>query len=279
MGSARVRLLLLLGLVLLITQVWRGDCEENSGAEQCQPGFGSDTYVFFVNTKHLEKGRTLGQVHFDDCTGGQQAVYAADDSHIEVMPDGTVTVKHHMKLHDGLKLFAVYACDSKAKNFSTSIAVLNEMQDYGHHPGHDKHNHHHHHRKHHKPHHNNSESDFTSDSQEELRVLTFRRQGWGQRRQKREWIIPPISVSENDRNKLPKQLVQVKSSKAKETPVTYSITGQGADREPKGIFIIDKTTGWLSVTQPLDREVTSFYKIFSVNRLRYGVDYIVLEVQ
>ncbi|XP_044284037.1 cadherin-1-like, partial [Varanus komodoensis] len=56
-------------------------------------------------------------------------------------------------------------------------------------------------------------------------VLTFPKSGPGLRRQKRDWVIPPITCSENERGPFPKQLVQIKSSKAKEITVFYSITG------------------------------------------------------
>uniref|UniRef100_A0A8C6XTY7 Cadherin-1 n=1 Tax=Naja naja TaxID=35670 RepID=A0A8C6XTY7_NAJNA len=85
-------------------------------------------------------------------------------------------------------------------------------------------------------------------------VLYFRRSSSGLRRQKRDWVIPPILCSENERGPFPKNLVPVKSSKEKEGTVYYSITGQGADIPPVGTFIIERETGWLKVTRPLDRE-------------------------
>ncbi|XP_007443332.1 cadherin-1, partial [Python bivittatus] len=85
-------------------------------------------------------------------------------------------------------------------------------------------------------------------------VLTFPRSGPGLRRQKRDWVIPPILCSEHERGPFPKNLVQIKSSKEKETTVFYSITGQGADSPPIGTFTIERETGWLKVTRALDRE-------------------------
>ncbi|XP_026575635.1 cadherin-1-like [Pseudonaja textilis] len=84
--------------------------------------------------------------------------------------------------------------------------------------------------------------------------LLFRGSGPGLRRQKRDWVIPPILCSENERGPFPKNLVQIKSSKDKESIVYYSITGQGADIPPVGTFIIERETGMLKVTRPLDRE-------------------------
>ncbi|XP_026519008.1 cadherin-1-like, partial [Terrapene carolina triunguis] len=81
----------------------------------------------------------------------------------------------------------------------------------------------------------------------------------GKKRQKRDWVIPPINCPENERGPFPKQLVQIKSNRDKETKVFYSITGQGADTPPVGVFIIERETGWLKVTKPLDREDISHY--------------------
>ncbi|XP_032086338.1 cadherin-1-like isoform X2 [Thamnophis elegans] len=57
-------------------------------------------------------------------------------------------------------------------------------------------------------------------------------------------------------------LLQIKSSKEKEDTVYYSITGQGADIPPVGTFTIERETGWLMVTRPLDRETIPRYQLF-----------------
>jgi len=41
-------------------------------------------------------------------------------------------------------------------------------------------------------------------------VLTFPEPGHGLRRQKRDWVIPPINCPENERGPFPKKLVQVR---------------------------------------------------------------------
>ncbi|XP_064375919.1 B-cadherin-like isoform X2 [Dromaius novaehollandiae] len=83
------------------------------------------------------------------------------------------------------------------------------------------------------------------------------------RRRKRDWVIPPIKVPENERGPFPKKLVQIKSNRDKETKIFYSITGQGADTPPEGVFTIEKETGWMKVTQPLDREHIDKYHLLS----------------
>ncbi|XP_028665277.2 cadherin-4-like [Erpetoichthys calabaricus] len=76
---------------------------------------------------------------------------------------------------------------------------------------------------------------------------------------KNTWVIPPINVPENQRGVFPKNLAQIKSSKSKESIIHYSITGSGADLPPAGLFEMDKTSGWLLLTEPLDREKQSEY--------------------
>ncbi|KAL7979700.1 hypothetical protein Chor_004858 [Crotalus horridus] len=83
------------------------------------------------------------------------------------------------------------------------------------------------------------------------------------KRRKRDWVIPPIRMPENERGPFPKKLVQIKSNRDKETKIFYSITGQGADTPPEGVFIIEKETGWMKVTRPLDRESIDKYHLLS----------------
>lgn len=163
----------------------------------------------------------------------------SEDSRFKVATDGTITVKRHLKLHKLETSFLVHAWDSSHRKLSTKVT----LKSVGHH----------HHRHHHR--------DPVSESKPEL--ITFPSTHQGLRRQKRDWVIPPISCPENEKGEFPKNLVQIKSNRDKETKVFYSITGQGADKPPVGVFIIERETGWLKVTQPLDREAIAKYILFS----------------
>lgn len=151
-----------------------------------------------------------------------------------------VTVKRPLKLHKLETSFPVYAWDASYRKLSTRIT----LKSVGHH--------HHHHRTQH---------DTLFGTRTE--VLTFPSAHQGSRRQKRDWVIPPISCPENEKGPFPKKLVQIKSNRDKETKVFYSITGPGADKPPVGVFIIERETGWLMVTEPLDRENIASYTLFS----------------
>ncbi|KAM4612465.1 cadherin-1-like [Discoglossus pictus] len=196
---------------------------------QCRLDFTEEKYIFLV-PKILENGAVLGKVSLDGCEHLPDLQYVSHDPDFEVQADGIVLAKHHIELHGHRRIFKVTALDGK--NFLQSTTILLQKEKHRHKKqestdGHD-----------HKPNH-------------------------ALKRQKRDWVIPPMSMSENERGPFPKSLVQIKSSRAKELTVFYSITGQGADTPPVGLFIIDKETGWLKVTKPLDREDIDKYTLFS----------------
>ncbi|XP_004584033.2 cadherin-1 [Ochotona princeps] len=238
MGPLRRSLPWLLLLLLLLLQVSPWLCQE---PEPCHPGFGSENYVFTVPRRHLERGRVLGRVSFEGCTGRPRTAYFSDDSRFQVGTDGVVTVKRPLLLHNPETSFHVHAWDSSYRKLSTRVTLKAVGR-------HRNHRHHHSH-------------DSPPGTQPE--VLTFPESHHGLRRQKRDWVIPPISCPENEKGPFPKNLVQIKSNKDKETQVFYSITGQGADKPPEGVFIIERETGWLKVTEPLDREHIAKYTLFS----------------
>ncbi|PIO24846.1 hypothetical protein AB205_0151140, partial [Aquarana catesbeiana] len=57
----------------------------------------------------------------------------------------------------------------------------------------------------------------------------------------------------------------------KNVKIFYSITGQGADTPPVGVFTIEKETGWMMVTVPLDREKYASYQEVFRGFVREGV--------
>nr|XP_060627988.1 cadherin-4 isoform X4 [Anolis sagrei ordinatus] len=83
----------------------------------------------------------------------------------------------------------------------------------------------------------------------------------GLRRQKRDWVIPPINVPENSRGPFPQQLVRIRSDKDSEIHIRYSITGVGADQPPMEVFNIDPVSGRMYVTRPMDREERASYHL------------------
>ncbi|XP_074864729.1 B-cadherin-like [Carettochelys insculpta] len=234
MGPPRGRLPGLCLLLLLQAGQWF--CEETS---PCQPGFSARSYTFHVARRDLETGRVLGKVSFESCTGRKRVVYLSDDTRLKVHTDGVVSVKRPLQLSGHEKSFFIHAWDSAGKKHSAKITV--KRSGHGHRP------------------HQHADSPTGAGAE----VLVFPESHPGRKRQKRDWVIPPINCPENERGPFPKPLVQIKSNKDRETKIFYSITGQGADEPPVGVFTIERETGWLKVTKPLDREDISNYTLFS----------------
>ncbi|NWV70222.1 CADH1 protein, partial [Malurus elegans] len=178
----------------------------------------------------------LSPVSFVDCGESHHTVFLPDDTRFKVSRDGVVSATRPLQLQRRQIAFAVHTWDTTGKKHSAKVTVRRRW---------------HRHRE-------QMQQDTAPN------VLTFPEHGHGLRRHKRDWVIPPINCPENERGPFPKPLVQIKSNKDKETKVFYSIIGQGADTIPVGVFIIERETGWLKVTKPLDREEKDKYVVSGV---------------
>ncbi|RXN15355.1 desmocollin-2-like isoform X1 [Labeo rohita] len=74
------------------------------------------------------------------------------------------------------------------------------------------------------------------------------------KRAKRRWRPLPFNLFENDKPPFPKELEMIASDSSVNYTVYYKISGQGVDKDPVGLFILNKQTGMLSVTRAVDRE-------------------------
>ncbi|XP_056381938.1 blastomere cadherin-like isoform X2 [Hyla sarda] len=199
--------------------------------QQCEPGFSEQSYAFSVNRKFLERGRIIGKVSFTSCSTNNRVLYSPDDTRFRVFPDGKVTLKRQITLHDGSVSFVLNAWDAKGLRHSVPIFVWNEREQQ------------------------------KAHGKSKQPLLIFPEKQSGLKRRKRDWVIPPINVPENGRGPFPKRLVQIKSNKGGN--IFYSITGQGADSPPEGVFSVVKETGWMMVNKPLDREQYASYTVLS----------------
>ncbi|KAJ8335504.1 hypothetical protein SKAU_G00388460 [Synaphobranchus kaupii] len=80
-------------------------------------------------------------------------------------------------------------------------------------------------------------------------------------RTKRSLLVPPMFVPENQRAPFPKFVGMVSVISVDLQNRIFYLTGNGADLEPKGVFSINKMTGEVVVSRPLDRETIAFYHL------------------
>ncbi|XP_075432623.1 cadherin-1-like [Ascaphus truei] len=107
-------------LLIFLIQVTRGLSEQ-----QCDPGFREQRVTFTVSRTVLERGRVLGKVSFDPCPIGSRTLFSPEDTRFRVHPDGMVTVKRPLTLHDGSVNFVINAWDSAGRKHSVTVFVWN----------------------------------------------------------------------------------------------------------------------------------------------------------
>uniref|UniRef100_A0A087X4C9 Si:ch73-74h11.1 n=1 Tax=Poecilia formosa TaxID=48698 RepID=A0A087X4C9_POEFO len=81
------------------------------------------------------------------------------------------------------------------------------------------------------------------------------------KRTKREWILPPAKLKENHNYTHLEYIAKIRSDRDKERKVEYSLTGAGADKPPFNLFVVDHNTGFIRVTNILDREKCPSYNV------------------
>uniref|UniRef100_A0A3P9J7Q5 Desmocollin 2 like n=1 Tax=Oryzias latipes TaxID=8090 RepID=A0A3P9J7Q5_ORYLA len=91
------------------------------------------------------------------------------------------------------------------------------------------------------------------------------------KRTKRRWQPPPTQILENDPGPFPKDVETLASDSASVHDVYYTISGPGADLDPKGVFSLNRDTGLLRVHKSLDREEIEEYK-FRISAFKKATD-------
>ncbi|XP_037693711.1 desmocollin-2-like [Choloepus didactylus] len=83
------------------------------------------------------------------------------------------------------------------------------------------------------------------------------------RRSKRRWAPIPCSMLENSLGPFPLFLQQVQSDTAQNYTIYYSIRGPGVDQEPLNLFYVERDTGNLYCTHPVDREQYESFELIA----------------
>ncbi|XP_055364427.1 desmoglein-2.1-like isoform X2 [Betta splendens] len=89
-------------------------------------------------------------------------------------------------------------------------------------------------------------------------------------RKKREWILPPAKLLENTDYTHKEFIAKIRSDKDKDAKVEYYLTGPGADKPPFNLFVVDHDTGFVRITNILDREKSPFFNLTGIAKYRDG---------
>ncbi|XP_027810115.1 cadherin-4 isoform X2 [Marmota flaviventris] len=222
--------------------------EDLTARETCKAGFSEEGYTALISPDILQ-GERLLKVEFSSCLGSQGMQYETNSLDFKVGADGTVYATRELRIPSEQVAFTVTARDRRTAEQWDAVVRLLVAQTRSSHPGHKR----------------GKKKDVTLDPSQPPRDMLLpwppHQRSGGLRRQKRDWVIPPINVPENSRGPFPQQLVRIRSDKDNDIPIRYSITGVGADQPPMEVFSIDSMSGRMYVTRPMDREERASYHL------------------
>ncbi|XP_077908214.1 cadherin-4 isoform X2 [Ictidomys tridecemlineatus] len=222
--------------------------EDLTARETCKAGFSEEGYTALISPDILQ-GERLLKVEFSSCLGSQGTQYETNSLDFKVGADGTVYATRELRIPSEQVAFTVTARDRRTAEQWDAVVRLLVAQTRSSHPGHKR----------------GKKKDVTLDPSQPPRDTLLpwppHQRSGGLRRQKRDWVIPPINVPENSRGPFPQQLVRIRSDKDNDIPIRYSITGVGADQPPMEVFSIDSMSGRMYVTRPMDREERASYHL------------------
>ncbi|NWY51581.1 CADH4 protein, partial [Chionis minor] len=187
-------------------------------------------------------------VKFNNCAGNKGVRYETNSLDFKVRADGTMYAAHPVEMPAKPLVLRVAAWDPQSlgrREAMVRFLVAEKSQHNGHKPKGRK----------------VVPGELAQQQSDTLLPWRQHQSANGLRRQKRDWVIPPINVPENSRGPFPQQLVRIRSDKDKEIHIRYSITGVGADQPPMEVFSIDPVSGRMYVTRPMDREERASYHL------------------
>uniref|UniRef100_A0A4W4DNE4 Cadherin domain-containing protein n=1 Tax=Electrophorus electricus TaxID=8005 RepID=A0A4W4DNE4_ELEEL len=93
----------------------------------------------------------------------------------------------------------------------------------------------------------------------------------GFQRKKREWIFPASKLIENVDYTKHEFIAKINSDRhTEDRPVEYFLKGPGADQKPYNLFVVDPKTGFVRITDILDREHIAQYNLRGIAKYTDG---------
>nr|XP_010945036.2 desmocollin-2 [Camelus bactrianus] len=162
----------------------------------------------------LDAEKFIGRVNLKECFKSANAIHSSDPD-FQILEDGSVYTTNAILLSSEKRTFTISLANTENQEEKT-VLVLLERQ-----------------------------TKVLKKRHSQEKVL---------RRSKRRWAPIPCSVPENSLGPFPLFLQQIQSDTAQNYTIYYSIRGPGVDREPLNLFYVERDTGNLFCTRPVDRE-------------------------
>ncbi|XP_029579438.1 cadherin-4-like [Salmo trutta] len=257
--------ILMLTAALQLATFW-GTNGKLASKAPCRPGFSQSFYSVLISRDVLQRRSILQdstvsspKVSFDDCMANEGVVFQSSDPRFSIGADGSIYTQREVTSLTAPVQFTVTASGPHVWETTVKLALMgqptpsppgNQVTEEEGKGGERK---------------EEEEVKAPPEFQAPPTVIMFPRQqeirSKGLRRQKRDWVIPPVNVPENSRGPFPQMLVSIRSDQDRNISIRYSITGVGADQPPNEVFSIDPVAGKMFVTKPLDRERRSSYHL------------------
>lgn len=166
----------------------------------------------------LPAEKFVGRVNLKDCLKSANVIHLSDPD-FQVLEDGSVYTTDSVVLSSGQRSFTIWLFNAESqeeRELSVHLEVPAEVNEK-----------------------------VLNKRLHAEKVLS---------RTKRRWAPIPCSMLENSLGPFPLFLQQIQSDTAQNYTIYYSIRGPGVDRDPLNLFYVERDTGNLYCTGPVDRE-------------------------
>ncbi|XP_007487270.2 desmocollin-2 isoform X2 [Monodelphis domestica] len=177
--------------------------------------------VTFYVPTKLEANQIVGRVNLEECLKSANLIYSSDPD-FGILKDGSIYPTNKMLLSPEKRSFIISLVNTQEQKQKDINVIIKHQK-----------------KKHYK-----------RGLQETILKRT-----------KRRWAPIPCSMLENSLGPFPLFLQQIQSDSAQKYTVYYSISGPGVDQNPLNLFYIEKDTGNLFCTGPVDRETYEAFEL------------------